>query len=140
MKLAYKEALKAYNHDEVPVGCVIVKDNKVIARAFNKRECSQDVSAHAELLAIKKASKKLGTWRLEGCTLYSTLEPCIMCSGAIISSRIDKVVFGAKDNKWKSLTNLLNEPTELNHKPKVTSGVLLEECTTLIQQYFKDKR
>lgn len=140
MKIAYQEALKALAKDEVPVGAILVKDNQIIARAHNQRETKQMVTAHAETLVIERACKKLNSWRLEGCTIYTTLEPCIMCSGVIINSRIEKVVYGASDDKWMSLEQLINQDNALNHKPVVVGGVLKEECRTLITNYFKDKR
>lgn len=140
MELAYKEALKALAIDEVPVGAVLVQDGRVIAKAHNLRETKQLVTAHAETLVIERACKKLKSWRLEGCTLYTTLEPCIMCSGVIINSRIEKVVYGASDDKWMSLEQLVNQDNALNHKPIIISGILKEKCATLITKYFKDKR
>lgn len=140
MELAYKEALKALAKDEVPVGAILVKDGNILARAHNQRETKQLVTAHAETLAIERACKKLNSWRLEGCTLYTTLEPCIMCSGVIINSRIEKVVYGASDDKWMSLEQLINQNNALNHKPIVIGGILKEKCATLIINYFKDKR
>lgn len=142
MNLALKEAKKAEAIDEVPIGCVIVKDNKVIARGHNLRETKQDPTGHAEIVAIKKASKKLNSWRLEGCDLYVTIEPCIMCSGAIIQSRIRKVVYGAPDLKGGALNSSINvlEAKNINHHPEVISGVMEEECSIIIKEYFKAKR
>lgn len=139
MKIAYEEALKARVIDEVPIGAIIVKDNEIISKGYNQKETKHDVSAHAEMLAIKEACQKLGTWHLDGCTLYSTLEPCMMCSGAIIQSRIVRVVIGAKGQRWHGLTQYL-KTHEFNHKPLIEEGVLEEECSTLISQYFKSKR
>lgn len=142
MKLAIKEALKARDIDEVPIGAIIVKDDKVIARAHNLRESKQLATAHAEIIAIEKACKKLGTWRLEGCTLYVTLEPCAMCSGATILSRIDHVVYGAKDPKGGCIESCVEmyEQQGFNHYPTFESGILEEECSQLLTQFFKQKR
>lgn len=142
MKEAIKQAKKAQEKDEVPIGCVIVKDNKIIARAYNKREMKQCSTAHAEILAIEKACKKLGTWRLEGCELYVTLEPCPMCSGAIIQSRIDQVVFGAYDPKGGCMGSNMNitEVKGFNHYPRIEGGLLKDECAKLLKDFFKAKR
>ena len=142
MKAALKEAKKAELIDEVPIGCVIVKDDKIICRAHNMRENQQNPLGHAELIAINKASKKLKSWRLDGCELYVTLEPCIMCSGAIIQSRIPKVYFGAYDPKGGALGSSINvlEANNINHHPEVFGGILLEECSSIITNYFKIKR
>ena len=142
MALALKEAKKALLLDEVPVGCVIVKDNKIIARAYNKRETTNDPTSHAEINAIRKASKKMKSWRLVGATIYVTLEPCSMCAGAILWSRIDRVVYGANDFKGGALGSTYNmyEIKNLNHYPKITSGVLSNECSEIISSYFKSKR
>ena len=142
MKAALKEAKKAELIDEVPIGCVIVKDDKIICRAHNIRENQQNPLGHAELIAINKASKKLKSWRLDGCELYVTLEPCIMCSGAIIQSRIAKVYFGAYDPKGGALGSSINvlEANNINHHPEVFGGILLEECSSIITNYFKIKR
>jgi len=142
MKEALKEAKKAELIDEVPIGCVIVKDDKIIARGHNQRETNQSPIGHAEIVAINKASKKLKSWRLEGCDIYVTLEPCIMCSGAIIQSRINKVYYGASDPKGGALGSSINvlEASNINHHPEVISGVLKEECSSIITNYFKAKR
>lgn len=142
MKLAIKEADKAREADEVPIGAVIVKDNKVIARAHNRRETKQLATAHAEVIAIEKACKKLGTWRLEGCTLYVTLEPCVMCAGATILSRVDRVVYGASDPKGGCIESCIGlyDQQGFNHYPVYTSGVLKEECGAIITTFFKEKR
>ena len=141
MKLALKEALKASNIDEVPVGAIIVKDDKVIARGYNLRETSQDVIKHAEIIAIEKACKKLGSWRLEGCKLYVTLEPCPMCAGAIIQSRIEEVYFAAYDKKFGSAGSVLNLfDYKFNHEVKFTGGLLEQESKELIQKFFKKLR
>ena len=142
MKEALKEAKKAELIDEVPIGCVIVKDDKIIARGHNQRETNRNPTGHAEIIAINKASKKLKSWRLEGCDIYVTLEPCIMCSGAIIQSRISKVYYGASDPKGGALGSSINvlEANNINHHPEVISGVLKEECSKIITNYFKLKR
>ena len=142
MKEAFKEAKKAELIDEVPIGCVIVKDDKIIARGHNQRETNQSPIGHAEIIAINKASKKLKSWRLEGCDIYVTLEPCIMCSGAIIQSRISKVYYGAFDPKGGALGSSINvlEAKNINHHPEVISGVMQEECSKIITNYFKAKR
>ncbi len=142
MKEAIKEAKKAELIDEVPIGCVIVKDDKIIARGHNQRETKQSPIGHAEIVAINKASKKLNSWRLEGCDIYVTLEPCIMCSGAIIQSRIRKVYYGAFDPKGGALGSSINvlDASNINHHPEVISGILQEECSKIISNYFKAKR
>ena len=141
MRLALKEAQKAYDIGEVPIGCVIVKDDKVIARGYNKREKLNSSLAHAEIIAINKASKKLNSWRLEGCKMYITLEPCIMCGGAIIQSRIDEVIYGAKDNRFgvhDSITNIFN--LKFNHSVSIKNKVLESECSNIISDFFKKLR
>ena len=139
MKIFFEAAKEALQYDEVPIGAVIVKDGEVISRAHNLKETTQFVTRHAEIIAIEKAEEKLGTWYLDGCTLYTTLEPCLMCSGAIVQSRIQRVVYGAKENRWSSLTNLL-ESEELNHYPEVVGDVYKDECSSIISSYFKGKR
>ena len=141
IKLALKEAKKAQFKDEVPIGCVIVKDDKIIARGHNLRETKKSVIKHAEIVAIEKACKKLNSWRLVGCEIYVTLEPCAMCAGAIYQARIDKVVFGADDLKGGALGGNFDLYKEkLNHYPQVIKGVLKEECSSLLTNYFKNKR
>lgn len=142
MKLAIEEAQKAAFIKEVPIGAVIVKDGEVVTSAYNLRETNQRAAAHAELLAIEEACKKLGTWRLTGCTIYVTLEPCPMCAGAIIQSRIDRVVFGASDPKAGcvgSIYNLLTEP-RFNHQCEIEKGIMAEECGALLTNFFKQLR
>lgn len=142
MKLAIAAAKKAEEINEVPIGAVIVKDGKVVATAYNLREVDQRAIAHAELLAIDQACKNLNTWRLTNCTLYVTLEPCSMCAGAVIQSRIDRVVFGAKDPKGGcvgSIYNLLTEP-RFNHQCDIEGGVLEEECGQLLSSFFRKLR
>ncbi len=139
MNLAYQEAMKAKQYDEVPIGAIIIKDDKIIASTYNQKEMNQDVTAHAEILAIRQACYKLGSWHLDDCTLYVTLEPCMMCSGAIIQSRMKKVVFGAKVQRWDGLTHYL-KAHDFNHIPEVVPGLLEEKCSLLIKEYFKQKR
>ncbi len=140
MKRALKEAKKAYENDEVPVGAVIVLDGKVIALAHNKRESSRDATAHAEILAIKKACKKLGDFRLSA-DMYVTLEPCLMCFGAILNARIKNLYIGAPQNKENAIRcEELNERAELNHKVSIVRGVLEGECSSLVSGYFLTKR
>lgn len=142
MNEAIKQAKKAAQKDEVPIGCVIVKDDQIIARAYNKREMKQCSTAHAEILAIEKACKKLGNWRLEDCDLYVTLEPCPMCSGAIIQSRIRNVIFGAYDPKGGCMgSNMnINDVRGFNHYPDIEGGILQDECSRLLKEFFKAKR
>ncbi len=142
MKLALKEAHKAAAIDEVPVGAVVVCDGKVIARGFNKREINNDPLGHAEMIAIRKASKKLNNWRLINCELYVTVEPCAMCAGAIMWSRLKKVVYGTSDPKGGAMGEIFNLFDEkiVNHVPEIKSGVLASECKELIQTFFRKKR
>lgn len=141
MKMAIEEAQLARQKDEVPVGCIIVKEGKVIARGHNLRETQKNALCHAELIAIHGASQALGGWRLLGCTLFVTLEPCPMCAGAIIGSRIENVVFGAYDPKAGALGSLYDlAEGKLNHMPRVIGGVLEEDCAMLLRDYFREKR
>ena len=142
MKEAIKQAKKAESYDEVPIGCVIVKDDKIIARGYNKRETMQQSIAHAEIMAIQKACKKLGTWRLEDCVLYVTLEPCSMCAGAIINSRIKKLYIGALDSKTGACGSVLNllEDYKFNHKVEVEKNVMKQECENILKDFFKNLR
>ena len=139
---ALKEAELAKLEDEVPIGCVIVKDDKIIARAHNQRETTNNPLGHAEILAIKKASELLNDWQLVDCDLYVTIEPCIMCGGAIIQSRIRKVIYGAPDLKGGAFGSSINilDAQNINHRPEIVKGVLMEECTKIIKDYFKNKR
>lgn len=142
MKEAYKEALKAYKLDEVPIGCVIVYNNKIIARGYNKRNTLKNSLKHAEIIAINEACSIIKDWRLEGCTLFVTVEPCPMCAGAILQARINKVVFATKNNKagcCGSILNILNNDS-FNHKVEVVEGILLEECSLLMKDFFKNIR
>jgi tRNA(adenine34) deaminase len=142
MKLAIKEAKKAELIDEVPIGAVIVKDGKVIARAHNKKESKNQATRHAEIEAIEKATKKVNNWWLEDCDIYVTLEPCAMCAGALINSRLRNIYFGAYDKKAGCCGSLYNLPedTRFNHRLKVEGGILEEECASLLTNYFKKKR
>jgi len=142
MRLAIDEALKAKDKLEVPIGAIIVQNDEVIASAYNLRETEQRSVAHAELLAIDEACKKLGTWRLENATLYVTLEPCPMCAGAIVLSRVKRVVFGAYDPKGGCAGTLLNllEFEKFNHQAEVVGGMLEEECGSLLTTFFRELR
>lgn len=142
MKEAIKQARKAYAIEDVPIGCVIVYQDKIIARGYNKRNKNKTALAHAELEAIRKAGRALGDWRLEGCTMYVTLEPCPMCAGAIVQARIPRVVVGCMNPKAGcagSVLNLLAEPG-FNHQAELTTGVLQEECSQLLQSFFQELR
>lgn len=141
--MALKEAAKAANQDEVPVGCVIVDgESRIISKAYNLREKKHSVFSHAEIEAIKKASKKREDWQLVDCTIYVTLEPCIMCAGAILQSRFKKIVFGARDPKGGAFGSSINvlDSKNLNVQPLVVSGVLEVECSTILKSFFKEKR
>ena len=142
MRIAIKEAQKAVILDEVPVGAIIVKDDKIIARGHNLREKSNDPTSHAEINAIRKASKKLNSWRLEGTTIYVTVEPCSMCAGAILQSRIAKVVYGTTDPKGGAIESSLElfKAKNINHHPEIVGDILKEECSSIITSYFKSKR
>ncbi|MEE0955029.1 MAG: tRNA adenosine(34) deaminase TadA [Eubacterium sp.] len=139
---AIEEAKKAEALDEVPIGCVIVKDGKIIGRGYNRRNTDANTLSHAELNAIRQASKKLGDWRLEGCTMYVTLEPCQMCAGALVQSRIDRVVIGSMNQKagcCGSILNLVQIP-EFNHQVEITKGILQQECSSLLTDFFSKLR
>ena len=137
-----KEASLAALEDEVPIGCVIVKDGEIIAKAHNQRDKTNNPLGHAEVLAIKKASEILKDWQLVNCELYVTIEPCLMCAGAIIQSRIKRVIYGAPDLKGGAFGSSINvlDASNVNHHPEVISGVLEKECTEIIKNYFKSKR
>ena len=141
MNRAIELAYEAAKQSEVPVGAVIVKNKEIIAEAYNNREQNQNATGHAEIIAINKACERLGSWRLSGCTLYVTLEPCPMCAGAIINSRIDRVVYGAKDEKagcCGSVVNLFAMP--FNHTPVITQGICDEDCQKLMSDFFSNLR
>ena len=140
MALAIMEAVEAAKEDEVPVGAVIVRDGKVIAKAHNTRERDKNALYHAEIKAINQACSVLGGWRLVGCTMYVTLEPCPMCAGAIINSRIERVVYGAPDNKAGAFGTMINLTDYPLFKPQIESGVLKEECSKMLTEFFKTKR
>ncbi|GAB1401198.1 tRNA adenosine(34) deaminase TadA [Elusimicrobiota bacterium] len=142
MKEAIKCAQKALLCGEVPIGAVIVKDGKIIAKGYNKSIKNTDTTAHAEIIAIRKACKKLNNYRLNDCTVYITIEPCAMCTGALIWARAKKIVFGAYDVKAGACGSVFNIPSErkLNHKIEVSGGLLQEECATIIKEFFKNKR
>ena len=142
MKEALKEAKKAYDKLEIPVGCVIVKDGKIVARGHNLKETKFDTTKHAEIIAIQKASKKLNSWRLIDCEMYVTLEPCSMCAGAIINSRIKKIYIGTMDKKTGACGSVLNlfEDYEFNHKVEVENGLLKNECEKILKDFFKELR
>ncbi len=142
MKEAMKQAKKAYALGEVPIGCVIVYEGKIIGRGYNRRTIDKNTIAHAEMMAIRKASKKMNDWRLEDCTMYVTLEPCQMCSGAIVQSRMKRVVIGCMNPKAGCAGSVLNllQMTEFNHQVELEIGVLKEECSAMMKQFFKELR
>lgn len=142
MKEAIRQANKARKLQEVPIGCVIVKEGKIIARGYNRRNTDKNTLAHAELQAIRKASRAVGDWRLEDCTIYITLEPCPMCAGAIIQARIPRVVIGSRNPKAGcagSVLNLLQVPG-FNHRAELTEGILEEECSVMLRDFFRELR
>ena len=140
MLLAIDEAKKAENEDEVPVGAIIVRGGEVIASAYNTREYGKNALYHAEIKAIDAACKKLGGWRLVGCTMYVTLEPCPMCAGAIINARVERVVFGAPDHKAGAFGTMINLTDYPLFKPEIVGGVLKDECAQMLSSFFKKKR
>ena len=142
MKEAVRQAKKAYALDETPIGCVIVYQDKIIGRGYNRRTIDKNTLAHAELIAIRKASRKMGDWRLEGCTMYVTLEPCQMCAGAIVQSRMTRVVVGCMNPKAGCAGSVLNllQMAEFNHQAELTTGVLAEECSQMMKSFFKKLR
>ncbi len=142
MREALRSARRAPAHRDVPIGAVVVKDGFVVARARNRREVDHDPTAHAEVLALRRAARRLGTWRLDGCTLYVTLEPCAMCAGAIVLSRLLRLVYGAADPKAGFVGSLgdLCRDERLNHRVQVESGVLGEECGTILKEFFRERR
>ena len=142
MKEALRQAKKAAALGEVPIGCVIVYEDKIIGRGYNRRNTDKSTLSHAEITAIRKASRVIGDWRLEDCTLYVTLEPCQMCSGAIIQARIERVVMGCRNPKagcGGSVLNILQEPA-FNHQAQITEGILEEECSKMLTDFFKELR
>ena len=142
MRAAIAQARKAEALDEVPIGCVIVYQGKIIARGYNRRNTDLNTISHAEMNAIRKASRKLGDWRLEGCTIYITLEPCQMCSGAIVQSRIDRCVIGAMNPKAGCAGSVMNllQVAQFNHQVEITRGVLEEECSSMLSSFFRRLR
>ena len=142
MKQAIRQAKKAYAIGETPIGCVIVYQDKIIVRGYNRRTIDKNTLAHAELTAIRKASRKMGDWRLEGCTMYVTLEPCQMCSGAIVQSRMTRVVVGCMNPKAGCAGSVLNllQMQEFNHQAELTIGVLEKECSQMMKSFFKELR
>ena len=142
MREAIKQAKKAYTLEEVPIGCVIVYDGKIIGRGYNRRTIDKNPLAHAEIQAIRKASRKMGDWRLEDCTLYVTLEPCQMCSGAIVQARIKRVVVGCMNPKAGCAGSILNllDVKEFNHQVELTTGVREEECSRMMKEFFRELR
>ncbi len=142
MREAVRQAKKAYAIGEVPIGCVIVYQDKIIGRGYNRRTVDKNTLAHAELIAIRKASRKMGDWRLEGCTMYVTLEPCQMCSGAIVQSRMERVVIGCMNPKAGCAGSILNllQMEEFNHRVDITTEVLGEECSQMMKGFFRELR
>ena len=142
MKEAIRQAKKARALEEVPIGCVIVSDGKIIARGYNRRNTDKNTLSHAELNAIRKASKKLGDWRLEGCTMYITLEPCQMCAGAIVQARIKKVYIGCMNPKAGCAGSIMNllQVDKFNHQVEIEKGILEEECSSLLKDFFRNLR
>ena len=139
MKEAIKQAKKAYDKEEIPVGAVIVKDGKIIARGYNKKEEKKDTTQHAEIIAIQKASRKIGAWRLQDCEMYVTLEPCAMCTGALIQARLKKVYIGTMDPKTGACGSVLNllEDYKFNHKVEVETNIMQKECEKILKDFFK---
>lgn len=142
MKEALRQARKAYRLDETPIGCVIVRDGQIVARGYNRRNTDKSPLAHAEITAIRRASRRLGDWRLEECTLYVTLEPCQMCAGAIVQSRIPRVVIGCMNPKAGCAGSVLNllQVEQFNHQAEIRTGVLQEECSGIMKQFFRELR
>lgn len=142
MRQALKQAKKAYALGEVPIGCVVVYENKIIGRGYNRRNTDKNTLSHAEITAINKASKKIGDWRLEGCTLYVTLEPCQMCAGACVQARVDRVVIGSMSPKSGCAGSVLNilQMEQFNHQAEIMSGVLEQECSSMLSEFFAQLR
>ncbi len=142
MKEALKEARKAYEINEVPIGAVIVRNGEIVGRGFNQKETLKDATLHAEISAIKDACRNLGGWRLPGCTMYVTLEPCSMCAGALVNARVERLVIGASDYKTGACGSVLNivQMEKLNHQLDVQSGVLENECSDILKMFFEELR
>ncbi len=142
MAAAINEARKAEKYGEIPIGCIIVCDDEIVGRGHNLRERIPDATAHAEIIAIRDACQQLGRWRLNGCTLYVTVEPCPMCAGAIVHSRIDRLVYGADDNKTGAVYSIMNITTHpaLNHEVEIRAGVCEETCRDLVKKFFRKRR
>lgn len=142
MKEALRQAKKAYKLEEAPIGCVIVHEGKIIARGYNRRNVDKSTLSHAEILAIRKAAKVMGDWRLEGCTMYVTLEPCQMCAGAIVQARLDRVVMGSRNAKAGCAGSVINllQMEQFNHQVELTEDVLREECSALMSGFFRELR
>lgn len=142
MKEALRQAKKAYKLEEAPIGCVIVHEGKIIARGYNRRNVDRSTLSHAEILAIRKAAKVMGDWRLEGCTMYVTLEPCQMCAGAIVQARLDRVVMGSRNAKAGCAGSVINllQMEQFNHQVELTEDVLREECSALMSGFFRELR
>jgi tRNA(adenine34) deaminase len=142
MRLALREAARALDHDDVPIGAIVVHDGEVIGTGHNERELREDPTAHAELIALREAARALGTWRILDAVMYVTLEPCAMCAGGIVLSRIPRVVFGAADPKAGAAGSVLNvlDTPELNHRPQVAGGLLAEDCADLLRSFFASRR
>jgi len=142
MRMALAEAEAALEHEDVPIGAVVVRDGVVIARAHNQRELLNDPTAHAEMIALTQAASAVGSWRLTGCTLYVTLEPCVMCAGAIVLARLPRLVYGANDPKAGACVSLYNVPQDerLNHRVEMASGILADECGELLKAFFRARR
>ena len=139
--IAKEEAYAAMKEGEIPVGAVIVKEGRIIAQSHNLKEQLHDPTAHAEILAIKKACEVIGDWRLDGCEMYVTLEPCSMCAGAIINARINKVIYGAKDKEMGAVSSVISMfDLDFCHRPKVVSGIMMEECSDILKRFFKKLR
>lgn len=142
MRMAIDQAYIAEENGDVPIGCVIVHQNRVIAKGYNQRELLNDPTAHAEIIALTQASEYIGSWRLTGCTIYVTLEPCPMCAGALVLGRLDRLVYGTDDPKTGAVKSLYNivQDTRLNHRLEVTSGILQDECQKQLQAFFQKRR
>lgn len=142
MRLALREAARALEHDDVPIGAIVVKDGELIGSGHNEREVRSDPTAHAEVIALREAARTLGSWRVLDAVMYVTLEPCAMCAGAIVLSRLPRVVFGAEDPKAGAAGSVLNvlDVSELNHRPQVTGGLLAEESADLLRSFFASRR